>query len=101
LPLNHLPGENRRTEARIGEVRLGRLLCISIPTVCMGLFRYAGWDYCPVAPRCCAWVCLWGSKALLVRERASVSGSTPAEVLKLLLGLILIAATLKAFWRHQ
>ena len=29
------------------------------------------------------------------------AGTTSAEVLKLLLGAILIAAALKAFWRHQ
>jgi uncharacterized membrane protein YfcA len=28
------------------------------------------------------------------------AGSTSAEVLKFLLGLILIAAAIKAFWRH-
>jgi uncharacterized membrane protein YfcA len=45
-------------------------------------------------------------KALLVRRRAGAfAGSTSAEVLKLLFGLILIAAALKAFpeedsWLH-
>jgi uncharacterized membrane protein YfcA len=29
------------------------------------------------------------------------AGTTSAEVLKLLLGVILISAALKAFWRHQ
>jgi uncharacterized membrane protein YfcA len=29
------------------------------------------------------------------------AGSTSAEVLKLLLGIILVAAALKAFWRHS
>jgi hypothetical protein len=41
-------------------------------------------------------------KALSARRRAARSaGSTSAEVLKLLLGLILIAAAFKAFWSHQ
>ena len=35
-----------------------------------------------------------------VIDEADFAGSTSAEILKLLLGLILVAAALKAFWRH-
>jgi hypothetical protein len=41
-------------------------------------------------------------KALSARRRAARSPDQPrAEVLKLLLGLILIGAALEAFWRRQ
>ncbi len=77
------------------------VLFVSIPTVCMGLFRYGRMGLLP-------------GRATLLRvglpmaaesfvgavAGGAFAGSTSAEVLKLLLGTILIAAAAKAFWRH-
>jgi uncharacterized membrane protein YfcA len=76
------------------------VLFVSIPTVCIGLFRYSRMGLLP-------------SRSTLVRigmpmgvesgaaAGGAFAGSTSAEVLKLLLGLILVAAAFKAFWRHH
>lgn len=77
------------------------VLFVSIPTVCMGLFR-------------CSRIGLFPSRRTLLRVGAPMgveslvgaaaggafAGSTSAELLKLLLGLILIAAALKTFWHR-
>jgi uncharacterized membrane protein YfcA len=76
------------------------VLFVSIPTVCMGLFRYGRMGLLPDRS-----TLLWvggpmGAESLIGAATGGVfAGSTSAEVLKLLLGVILIAAALKAFWR--
>ena len=77
------------------------VLFISIPTVCMGLFRYRRMGLLPGRST------LWriglpmGVESLVGAVAGGLfAGSTSAEVLKSLLGLILIAAALKAFWRR-
>jgi uncharacterized membrane protein YfcA len=78
------------------------VLFISIPTVCMGLFRYSRMGLRPCRST------LWriglpmGMESFVGAAADGVfAGATSAEVLKLLLGIILIAATLKAFWRRE
>jgi uncharacterized membrane protein YfcA len=78
------------------------VLFISIPTVGMGLFRYSRMGLLPGRST------LWrigvpmGIESLVgAAAGGAFAGSTSAEVLKLLLGLILIAAVFKAFWRHS
>jgi uncharacterized membrane protein YfcA len=75
-------------------------LFISIPTICMGLWRYGGMGLLP-------------SRRTLLRVGLPMASRTssasppavpwqdqrPAEVLKLLLGRILVAAAFKAFWK--
>ncbi len=77
------------------------VLFISIPTVCMGLFRYHRMGLLPGRS-----ILLWigvpmGVESLVgATAGGAFAGSTSAEALKLLLGLILVAAAFKAFWRH-
>ena len=78
------------------------VLFISIPTVCMGLFRYSRMGLLPCRST------LWriglpmGVESFVGAAAGGVfAGATSAEVLKLLLGIILIAAALKAFWRRD
>lgn len=77
------------------------VLFVSIPTVCMGLFRYSRMGMLP-GRSTLLWVGVPMGVESLVGAAAggAFAGSTSAEVLKLLLGLILIAAAFKAFWRH-
>ena len=77
------------------------VLLVSIPTVCVGLFRYGRMGLLP-------------SRAILLRIGAPMrterligaaaggafAGTTSAEVLKLMLGIILAAAAFKTFWRR-
>jgi uncharacterized membrane protein YfcA len=77
------------------------VLFISIPTVCMGLFRYSRMGLLPGRPTLLRVGLPMGVESLVgAAGGGAFAGSTSAEVLKLLLGLILIAAALKAFWRH-
>jgi uncharacterized membrane protein YfcA len=78
------------------------VLFISIPTVCVSVFRYG-------------WMGLLPGRSTLLRigtpmglesfvgaaAGGALAGSTSAEALKLLLGLILVAAAFKAFWRRS
>jgi uncharacterized membrane protein YfcA len=77
------------------------VLFVSIPTVCMGLFRYSRMGLLPGRST------LWriglpmGLESLVgAAAGGAFAGWTCAEVLKLLLGLILIAAALQTFWRR-
>lgn len=75
-------------------------LFISIPTVCVGLWRYSRLGILPKR-RVLLRVGLPMAAESLVGAAVggAFAGSTPAEVLKVMLGVILIAAALKAFWR--
>jgi len=78
------------------------VLFISIPTVCMGLFRYSRMGLLPGRSTLLRVGLLMGIESLVgAAAGGAFAGSASAEALKLLLGLILIAAALKAFWRHQ
>jgi uncharacterized membrane protein YfcA len=77
------------------------VLFVSIPTVCMGLFRYSRMGLLPGRSTLLRVGLPMGLESLLgAAAGGAFAGSTSAEVLKLLLGLILIAAALKAFWRR-
>jgi uncharacterized membrane protein YfcA len=77
------------------------VLFVSIPTVCMGLFRYSRMGLLPGRPTLLRVGLPMGIESLIgAAAGGAFAGSTSAEVLKLLLGLILIAAALKAFWRR-
>ena len=77
------------------------VLFVSIPTVCMGLFRYGRMGLLPGRSTLLRVGLPMGVESLVgAAAGGAFAGSTSAEVLKLLLGLILIAAALKAFWRH-
>jgi len=77
------------------------VLFISIPTVCMGLFRYGRMGLLPGRSTLLGVGVPMGLESLVgAAAGGAFAGSTSAEVLKLLLGLILIAAALKAFWRR-
>jgi uncharacterized membrane protein YfcA len=76
------------------------VLFVSIPTVCMGLFRYSRMGLLPGRSTLVRVGLPMGIESLVgAAAGGAFAGSTSAEVLKLLLGLILIAAALKAFWR--
>jgi uncharacterized membrane protein YfcA len=78
------------------------VLFISIPTVCMGLFRYGRMGLLPGRSTLLRIGLPMGIESLIgAAAGGAFAGSASAEALKLLLGLILIAAALKAFWRHQ
>jgi len=77
------------------------VLFISIPTVCMGLIRYQRMGLLPSRSTLLRIGTPMGVESLVgAAAGGAVAGSTSAEVLKLLLGVILVAAALKAFWRH-
>jgi uncharacterized protein len=77
------------------------VLFISIPTVCIGVFRYRCMGLFPGHSTLLRVGLPMGAESLVGAAAGGIfAGSTSAEVLKLLLGLILIAAALKAFWRR-
>jgi uncharacterized membrane protein YfcA len=78
------------------------VLFISIPTVCVGLFRYSRMGLLP-GRSALLWIGMPMAIESLVGAAAggTFAGSPSAEVLKLLLGLILVPAAFKAFWRHS
>ena len=77
------------------------VLFISIPTVCMGLFRYGRMGLLPGRSTLLLIGAPMGIESLVgAAAGGAFAGSTSAEALKLLLGLILVAAAFKAFWRH-
>jgi uncharacterized protein len=78
------------------------VLFISIPTVCMGLFRYGKMGLMPSRSTLFRIGTPMGTESLIgAAAGGAFAGSTSAEVLKLLLGLILVAASFKAFSRHH
>jgi len=77
------------------------VLFISIPTVCIGLYRYRQMGLLPSRGTLLRVGLPMGIESLVgAAAGGAFAGSTSAEVLKFLLGLILIAAALKAFWRR-
>lgn len=78
------------------------VLFISIPTVCMGLFRYSRMGLLPARSALLRIGTPMGVESLVgAAAGGAFAGSASAEVLKLLLGVILVAAAVKAFWRHR
>ena len=76
------------------------VLLISIPTVCMGLFRYGRMGLLPGRSTLLRVGLPMGIESLVgAATGGAFAGSTSAEVLKLMLGVILVAAAFKAFWR--
>jgi uncharacterized membrane protein YfcA len=76
------------------------VLFVSIQTVCAGLFRYGRIGLLPNRSTLLRIGIPMGVESLIgAAAGAALAGSAFAELLKLLLGLILIAAALKAFWR--
>lgn len=76
-------------------------LFVSIPTVCMGLWRYARLGLLPRRRVLLAIGLPMGAESLIgAAAGGAFAGSTPAEALKMLLGIILIAAAAKTFWRR-
>jgi uncharacterized membrane protein YfcA len=77
------------------------VLFVSIPTVCVGLFRYRRMGLLPGRATLLRIGAPMGVESLIgAAAGGAFAGSASAEVLKLLLGVILIAAAVKAFWRH-
>jgi uncharacterized protein len=75
-------------------------LFVSIPTVCMGLLRYRRMGLLPSRDTLLRIGLPMGAESLVGAAAGGVfAGSASAQMLKLLLGVILIAAALKAFWR--
>ena len=78
------------------------VLFISIPTVCMGLFRYGHMGLLPGRPTLLRIGLPMGIESFVgAAAGGAFAGSTSAEVLKLLLGGVLVAAAFKAFWRRS
>ena len=78
------------------------VLFISIPTVCMGLFRYSRMGLLPGRATLFRIGLPMGIESFVgAAAGGAFAGRTSAEVLKLLLGLVLIGAALKAFWRRD
>jgi uncharacterized membrane protein YfcA len=76
-------------------------LFISIPTVCMGLYRYGHLGLLPSRHTLIRVGLPMGSESLVgAAMGGAFAGSAPAVLLKLLLGIILIAAAIKAFWKR-
>ena len=77
------------------------VLFISIPTVCVGLFRYGRMRLLPVRSTLLRIGLPMGIESFVgAAVGGAFAGTTSAEVLKLILGGILVAAAFKAFWRH-
>lgn len=78
------------------------VLFISIPTVCVGLFRYRRMGLLPGRATLLRVGLSMGMESLIgAAAGGAFAGTAPAEALKLLLGVILVAAAFKAFWRHH
>jgi uncharacterized membrane protein YfcA len=77
------------------------VLFVSIPTVCMGLFRYGHMGVLPSRATLLRIGAPMGTESLIgAAAGGAFAGTTSAEVLKLVLGIILAAAAFKAFWRQ-
>lgn len=75
-------------------------LFVSIPTVCMGLYRYSRLGLLPTRKTLLRIGAPMGAESLIgAAAGGAFAGSTPAAILKLLLGIVLVAAAFKAFWR--
>lgn len=75
------------------------VLFISIPTVCMGLFRYGRMGLLPARSTLLRIGLPMGVESFVgAAAGGAFAGTTSAEVLKLMLGVILVAAAFKAFW---
>jgi len=78
------------------------VLFVSIPTVCVGLLRYRRMGLLPSRDTLLRVGLPMGAESLVGAAAGGVfAGSASAQMLKLLLGVILIAAALKAFWRRD
>jgi uncharacterized protein len=74
-------------------------LFISIPTVCMGLYRYSRMGLFPGKNTLLRVGLPLGAESFVGAAAGGLmAGSASAEVLKMLLGLVLIGAAFKAFW---
>jgi uncharacterized protein len=77
-------------------------LFISIPTVCVGLWRYGRLRMLPSRRTLLRIGLPMGAESIVgAAAGGALAGSAPAEVLKLLLGCILVAAAFKAFWKRH
>lgn len=77
-------------------------LFVSIPTVCIGLYRYSRMGLFPSRRTLLRIGLPMGAESLVGAAAGGAFAATAsAEALKLLLGLILIAAALKAFWKRH
>jgi uncharacterized protein len=78
------------------------VLFVSIPTVCIGLVRYRRIGLLPSQATLIRVGLPMGVESLIgAAAGGAFADSTSAEFLKLLLGAILIAGALKAFWIHR
>jgi uncharacterized membrane protein YfcA len=76
-------------------------LFISIPTICMGLWRYGRLGLLPSRRTLFRVGLPMGIESFVgAAAGGALAGSAPAEILKLLLGCILVAAAFKAFWKR-
>jgi len=77
-------------------------LFISIPTICVGLWCYSRLGLLPRRRTLFRIGLPMGAESLAgPAAGGAFAGSAPAEILKLLLGVILVAAALKAFWKRH
>jgi uncharacterized membrane protein YfcA len=75
------------------------VLLVSIPTVCVGLLRYHRVGLVPSRRTLLRVGLPMGAESLVGAAAGGIfAGTASAELLKLLLGAILVAAALKAFW---
>jgi uncharacterized membrane protein YfcA len=78
------------------------VLFVSIPTVCMGLFRYGRMGLLPSRSTLLRIGLPMGVESFVgAAAGGAFADTTSAEVLKLILGIILVAAAFKAFWRRD
>lgn len=78
------------------------VLFISIPTVCVGLFRYGRMGLLPGRSTLARIGLPMGVESFVgAAAGGAFAGTTSAEMLKLMLGVILVAAAFKAFWRKS
>jgi len=77
-------------------------LFISIPTICMGLWRYGRLGMLPSRRTLFRVGLPMGAESFVgAAVGGALAGSAPADMLKLLLGCVLVAAALKAFWKRH
>lgn len=77
-------------------------LFISIPTVAMGLWRYARLRLLPSRRTLFRIGLPMGMESIVgAAAGGALAGSAPAALLKLLLGGVLVAAAFKAFWKRR
>ena len=77
------------------------VLFVSIPTVCLGRFRYRRRGLLAGRPTLLRIALPIGVESFVgAAAGGAFAGTTSAGVLKLMPGMILVAASFKAFWRH-